>query len=148
MQFSPVAYGVSADLETTLAELYDRYVERYAGSADIPSRNDDEVWRVYEPVSFDLVEPNSVVDKANKWWGRSANLMESPERFQLHFLIGAPQNPRLSPAFARAHHILRKMSGDPELIMESSADMLAAELEREIGVHRDGAPNLFDPQRP
>jgi hypothetical protein len=183
IQFGPAGYGVSDDLEAALSELYERYVERYAGQPETPSRSDDEVWRVfrealerrsvfssltpkaivapdyeyefrcgwkndiwhvYEPVSFDLVEPNSLVDKANRWWGRSASLSESPEQFRLHLLIGAPQNARLDQAFGKARNILRKMVGSPELVMESEADSFAADLEREINVHRDGARNLFD----
>jgi hypothetical protein len=183
IQFSPPGYGVSLNLESTLTELYERYVERYAGQPDIPSRSDDEVWRVfrealerrsvlgslapkaivapdyeyefragwkndiwhvYEPVSFDLVESISLVDKANRWLGRSASLAESPEQFRLHLLIGAPQNPRLLVAFGKARNILRKMPGSPALVMETEADTFAAELEREISVQRDGARDLFD----
>ncbi len=180
MQFSPAGFGVSADLERTLAELYERYVERYTGQQDVPSRSDDEVWRVfreqldkrnvrlapkriiapdyeyefraawkndvwhvYEPVSFDLVKPNSLVDKANHWLGRSASLSESTEPFRLHLLVGAPQDPRLEPAFAKARNILRKMNGNPELIMETEAQKFAAELECEIGVE-SREHGLFD----
>jgi hypothetical protein len=185
IQFAPAGYGVSADLEGTLAELYERYVERYAGQSEIPSRSDDEVWRVfrealqkrnvlsaltpkaivapnyeyefragwkndvwhlYEPVSFDLVEPSSLLDKANRWWGRSASLAESSEPFQLHLLIGAPQSASLHQAFTKASNILRKMTGNPELIMESEAETFAADLEREISVHRDDAHDLFNPR--
>ena len=182
IQFSTPGYGVAADLEAALAELYERYVERYAGQPEIPSRSDDEVWRVfrdalerrnvlssltpkaivapdyqyefraawkneiwhvYEPVSFDLVEPSSILDKANRWRGRSASLAESSEPFRLHLLIGAPQNPALNQAFARANNILRKIGGNPDLIMESDAERFAGELECELGVHRDGAQDLF-----
>lgn len=185
IQFSPSGFGVSADLEAALADLYERYIERYAGQPEIPSRSDDEVWRifrealerrsvlgslapkaivapdyeyefkaawkneiwhVYEPVSFDLVEPNSLVDKANRWWGRAASLAEGPERFRLHLLLGVPHNPRLAQAFGKATNILRKMPGPPELIMESEADSFAADLEREINAHRDGVRDLFDSQ--
>jgi hypothetical protein len=181
-KFSTSGFGVSSDLDTTLATLYERYVERYAGQSDIPSRSDDEVWRIfrealerrsvlgslarksivapdyeyefkagwkneiwhlYEPISFDLVEPNSLVDKANRWWGRSASLAEGPERFRLHLLLGAPQNPKLAQAFGRATNILRKMPGAPELIMESDVERFAADLEREISAHRDGVRDLF-----
>jgi hypothetical protein len=183
IQFSPPGYGVSPNLEHTLAELFERYVERYAGEQDFPSRSDDEVWRVfraplerrnvishlapkkivapdyeyefragwknnvwhvYEPVSFDLVEPTSVVEKANRWLGRSASLSESDEPFKLHLLIGEPKDPRLHGAFQKANNILRKMSGNPEFIMESAADAFAADLERELGVHDSGMHNLFD----
>jgi hypothetical protein len=179
IQFSPAAWGVSADLDRTLHELYERYVERYTGSQEVLSRSDDEVWRVfrdeldrrnvrlapkkitapdyeyqfraawkndvwhvYEPVSFDLVEANSLVDKANRWVGRSASLADSPEPFRLHLLIGAPQDPQLQPAFTRARNILRKMSGNPELVMESEASAFAAELERKIGVE-GGSQDIF-----
>ena len=62
----------------------------------------NEIWHVYEPVSFDLVEPNSLLDKANGWVGRSASLAESPERFRLHLLIGIPHDSRLNQAFEKA----------------------------------------------
>jgi hypothetical protein len=182
MQFAPVAYGVSTDLDSTLAELYDRYVERYAGQPEIPSRSDDEVWRVfreplerrsvlphltpkkivapdfeyefragwknkvwhvYEPVSFDLVEAGSLLDKANRWLGRSANLSESSESFQMHLLVGAPQNPHLKDVFRKAHNILQKMDGNPEIVMEYDAERFATDLEQEIRVHQDGDRSLF-----
>jgi hypothetical protein len=184
IQFSAAEYGVTADLEKTLTDLYERYVGRYAGEQDVPSRSDDEVWRVfrqslerrkllahltlnkrivapdyeyqfraawrnqtwhvYEPVSFDLVEPNSMLEKANRWVGRSASLVESAEPFRLHLLIGAPQDPRLQSAFRKVHNILRKMSGDPDLIMESDAEGFAADLEREIAIHGGDAYDLFN----
>jgi hypothetical protein len=184
IQFSPVGYGVTADLNSTLNELFGRYVERYAGEQEAPSRSDDEVWRafreqlerrsilhyltakkiiapdyeyqfraswkneiwhVYEPVSLDLVEPNSILEKANRWVGRSTSLVESPDRFRLHLLIGLPQDPRLEPAFKKAHNILRKMIGNPELVLEGNADAFAADLEREIGIHDGRTPSLFEP---
>ena len=37
----------------------------------------NEVWHVYEPVSFDLIEPNSLLEKANRWLGRSAGRCEA-----------------------------------------------------------------------
>ncbi|SPF56063.1 conserved hypothetical protein [Candidatus Sulfopaludibacter sp. SbA4] len=183
IQFSPAGLGVTADLDATLAELYERYVERYSGEQEVPSRSNDEVWRVFrrplerrnvmahltpkkivapdyeyefraawknedwhvfEPVSFDLVEPNSMLEKANRWVGRSASLVESPEQFRIHLLIGAPQDPRLSGAFTKTQHILGKMSGNPEIVLENQAEEFAAELERQIGVHGGDAHDLFD----
>jgi len=181
IQFSGPSYGVSADLDRTLAELYERYVERYGGEQEVPSRSDDEVWRVfraplerhhllahltpkristpdygyqfraawkneiwhvYEPVSFDLVGPASLLEKANRWVGRSATLAESEEPFKMHLLIGEPQDESLRDVFNRASNILRrKMTGPTELIMESEADAFANDLERELGVH--GANQLL-----
>lgn len=183
IQFAPPGFGVSSDLDTTLRELYERYVERYAGQSEIPSRSDDEVWRafrdplerrhllpllapkrisspdyeydfraswkndiwhVFEPISFDLVEAASVLDKANRWWGRSANLLESDERFRLHLLIGIPKNEQLMPTFEKAISILRKMNGDPELVLESDAEGFAADLEHQITSHQHNAQSMLD----
>jgi hypothetical protein len=69
--------------------------------------------------------------------------MESEERFRIHILVGEPQDQRLHEAFRKAYNILRKMPGDPELVMESQAEAFAAEIDREIGLH-DGARDLFD----
>jgi hypothetical protein len=171
LQFSPCGFGVSADLNKTLEELYERYVDRYASEQETSSRSDEEVWRtfrtplerrnlisvlepktinapdydyafqagwkngiwhVYEPVSFDLIEPNSLLEKANRWVGRSASLAESAEKFKLHLLIGAPRNPNLGETFRRSTSILRKMVTDTELVMETEAEQFAAELEREM----------------
>ena len=182
IQFSEPGYGVSADLEGTLSQLYDRYVDRYAGEQELPSRSDDEVWRVfrtplerrevlgrlgpkkivapnyeyefraawknevwhlYEPVSLDLVEPTSLLDKANRWVGRAASLAESPERFRIHLLLGEPQDQRLYGAFNKAINILGKMPGNPELVRESQANDFAAEVDRQIGVHEGSKDHFY-----
>jgi hypothetical protein len=182
IQFSEPGYGVSGDLEETLSQLYERYVDRYIGEQEVPSRSDDEVWRVFrtplerrdllsrlapkkiiapnyeylfraawqneiwhvfEPVSFDLVESTSMLDKANRWFGRAASLMESSERFRIHLLLGQPQDHRLHDTFQKAYKILEKMPGHPELVIESKAEDFAAEVDREIGVH-GGTGDLFE----
>lgn len=160
IQFSPTAFGVSADLAKTIDELFDRYVGRYAGPGEVASRTDDDIWRtfreefekrgvasrlapkrivapdyeynfragwkngslhVYQPVSFDLVESGSLIDKANRWFGRATNLAESAEAFHLHFLLGPPCKPELRDAFDKARRILSKSPSAPELVMESEA---------------------------
>jgi len=174
---------VTANLEAALSELYERYVEQYAGEQDVPSRSDDEVWRIFrtpldlhrvlsklepkkiaspnyeyqfraawrnqiwhvcEPVSFDLVEATSLLEKANRWVGRSASLSESSEPFRLHLLVGAPQDARLQATFMKAQNILRKMAGDPEFVMEGEAEAFAADLAHEIGIHDGGSQQLFE----
>ena len=182
IQFSPCSFGVSADLEKTLQELYERYVDRYASEQETSSRSDEEVWRVfrkpledrnliaalepktitapdygyefqagwkngiwhvYEPVSFDLIESNSLLEKANRWVGRSANLVESSERFKLHLLIGAPKNPKLNETFRKSTSILRKMVTDTELVMETDAEQFAAKLEQQMVGHAVVPPNVL-----
>ena len=175
IQFSPAGVGLTEDLDAELANLYDRCVERYMGHNDVPSRNDEEVWRVfrqpleqrnvanqlsskrivapnfeyefrrswkneiwhvYEPVSFDLVNPGSIRDKANRWLGQGVSLQKSAEPFQLHLLLGAPQDDKLNPSCNRARNILLTMPHKPTLVEESDAEEFAAELARDIAAHK------------
>jgi hypothetical protein len=95
----------------------------------------NERWHFYEPISFDLVEASSIVDKANKWLGRGTNLSDSEEKFKMHILLGAPQDPSLKQAFIKAQNILNKMPGKPELVTEGEAEAFAKELAEEIKEH-------------
>jgi len=96
----------------------------------------NEIWHAYEPVSFDLVESTSILDKANTWRGRMATLAESPEPFQLHLLLGRPRQEKLLASFAKAQNILRKMPGrPPQLVQEEDAGAFAEALKREMEEH-------------
>ena len=95
----------------------------------------NEVWRVYEPVSFDLVEETSILDKANRWLGRISCLSESKERFRTYFLLGEPRREAMRHTFTKAQNILHKIPGDKDFIRESERDSFAIELAREIDSH-------------
>jgi hypothetical protein len=175
IQFSESGVGLSQDLEKTTAELFERYVERYAAGGEPNRRQDEDIWRafrkpleerqitshlaqkrivapdyeydfqhawkngiwhVYEPVSFDMVDGGSIVEKANRWLGRATCLNDSVEQFQLHLLLGEPQDSRLQGPFLKAQNILRKAPGRCELVAEKDAEAFADEFEREIQLHK------------
>lgn len=51
IQFSPAGVGLTRDLEATVAELFERYVERYAVTSDASRRDDEDIWRTFrEPL--------------------------------------------------------------------------------------------------
>ncbi len=174
LQFSRAGVGLTHDLEKTVVELFDRYVNRYSTAAD--SRRDDEdvwrttfreplerrhvtahfgpkrivapnyeyefqrawknnMWHLYEPVSFDLVDGGSIVEKANRWVGRAMSLSDSSEKFRIHLLLGEPTDSQLQDTFIKAQNILKKMPGKAELIRESDAEAFAEEFEREVRQH-------------
>jgi hypothetical protein len=174
IQFSQAGVGLSRDLDKTTAELFERYVERYAATNESSRRDDEDIWRtfreplerrhiadhlapkrivasnydyefqrawknniwhVYEPVSFDMVDAGSLIEKANRWVGRATSLNDSSESFKLHLLLGEPQDHRLNDTFLRAQNILRKMPGKYELVPESNAEAFAEELQREVQAH-------------
>jgi hypothetical protein len=171
IQFSSAGVGLSADLDQTLQDLYDRHVEHYTSRVDAPRRTDEEVWRTFrepmdrvhvtpwlspkrivapswdyefqrswkneiwhvlEPVSFDLIEAASMLDKANRWVGRATSLLDSSESFRIHILLGGPADDRLKATFVKAQNILNKMPGRREFVQESEADAFAEELAREV----------------
>jgi hypothetical protein len=90
------------------------------------------VWNLYEPVSFDLLDASSMLEKANKWVGRAFALKASQEPFKLNVLLGKPQDPRLRDAYTRAENLLNKMPVKHEFVREEEADTFARELELAI----------------
>jgi hypothetical protein len=174
LQFSTPGGGFTSNPEKTLGSLYQRYVEYYTARASYPSRNDDEVWKVfrkpleehhviqslkpkrivapdyeyeferarknevwhtYEPVSFDLMETTSIVDKANTWVGRITTLAQSEEKFKPYFLLGEPHETKLHVAFIKAQNILHRMPCEPEFVGEAEAEDFAKHLKVEIEKH-------------
>jgi hypothetical protein len=121
-----------------------RHVSMYLAPKRIVAPNYDyefqrawknQIWHLYEPVSFDMVDGGSIVEKANRWLGRATSLNDSSESFEIHFLLGEPQDSRLQYNFIKAQNILNKMPGKKEFIRESEADEFADEFEREVRSH-------------
>ncbi|MGA2352212.1 MAG: DUF3037 domain-containing protein [Terracidiphilus sp.] len=96
----------------------------------------NEIWHVLEPVSFDMVEAGSMLDKANRWVGRATSLVDSSETFSIHMLLGEPADDRLKETFIKAQNILNKMPGRKEFVHESEADAFAEELARDVAKHQ------------
>jgi hypothetical protein len=93
-------------------------------------------WNACEPVSLDLVESGSIIDKANRWLGRAHNLQASEENFKLFLLLGKPSaSGPLMEAFHRAERILRKMPIDHELVLEDDAPRFARRVEADLREH-------------
>jgi hypothetical protein len=93
----------------------------------------NNIWHLYEPVSFDLVDPGSIREKANKWLGRGVALHEASEKFKIHFLLGEPRQAETKPAFENAIHLLSKIPGQKELVRENETERFAEHVANEIG---------------
>lgn len=94
-------------------------------------------WQLFEPVSFDLVDPASLLEKANRWLGRGVALRESRDKHRLHFLLGAPRRPGHVHAFQNAKHLLAKVPGQPRLVEEAALEEFADELAATMAVGGD-----------
>jgi hypothetical protein len=174
LQWSEPNGGITEDPAATLDQLYVRLVEKYEQRAQLPSRQDDEVWKVfrkeleskqvlsrmrtkriiakdydyefdhawrngtwnlYEPVSMDLLDADSILDKANRWLGRATNLSDSTEPFHLWMLIGEPRTEKLKPAYIKALNILKKMPVQKDIISEQKANKFSSDLADEMAKH-------------
>jgi hypothetical protein len=92
-------------------------------------------WHVYEPVSFDLLETDSILDKANRWLGRITTLRDSSDKFKLYMLLGGPSLEKHRVTFIKAENILNKIPGEKEFIREHEAEKFSDSLAREIQSH-------------
>jgi hypothetical protein len=174
LQWSEPNGGITEDPAATLDQLYVRLVEKYEQRAQLPSRQDDDVWKLfrkeleskqvlsrmqpkriiakdydhefdhawrngswnlYQPVSMDLLDSDSILDKANRWLGRATNLKDSTEEFHLWMLIGEPRIEKLRPAYAKALNILNKMPVQKDFISEQEANKFSSELATEMAKH-------------
>jgi len=92
-------------------------------------------WNLYEPISMDLHDSDSMRDKASLWLGRATNLKESDEKFRLFVLLGEPRNDKLRPSYIKALNILNKMPVDKEFVTEQEAPKFSQHLAQEMGEH-------------
>lgn len=97
----------------------------------------NSIWHLYEPVSFDLIDPGSIVEKANRWLGRGVALSDSSERFKIHFLLGEPKRPGTAKAFENARHLLEKIPAQKELVSESQMEQFADSVAADIVGHQE-----------
>jgi hypothetical protein len=97
----------------------------------------NSIWHVYEPVSFDLLTADSIVDKASKWLGRGVALQDATEKFKIHFLLGEPRQPGTREAFEHAQQLLKKIPNQPELVREEQLEAFAEEVAETISHHQD-----------
>jgi hypothetical protein len=104
----------------------------------------NDIWHLYEPVSFDLVDPNSIREKANRWLGRGMALHDAREEFKIHFILGEPRQDGTKTAFENALHLLQKIPGQKQLVRENEVEHFAEQVTKEIISHDAEALVLRD----
>lgn len=92
-------------------------------------------WHCYQPLSFDLSSSDNIREKAARWAGHMLALSDSDELFRPHFIVGPPSNPQLEPAYEQALALLKRSPGAPEVVEESSADILVDQIEDQLRAH-------------
>jgi hypothetical protein len=93
-------------------------------------------WHIYEPVSLDLADRDGIMDKARRLVGHLAAVQGGArDPMKLHFILGAPQDPTLAPAYEKARALLRQAALNPEVVEESEVDTLVSRIEDEVRAH-------------
>jgi hypothetical protein len=93
-------------------------------------------WHVYEPLSFDLTDPDNIKDKARRWLGHlSAVKVGAKDDVQVHFIVGRPQSASLVPAYRNAVEILRQVPFDNEVFEDDQIDDFVSQIEEEVRHH-------------
>lgn len=95
----------------------------------------NQQWRCMETLSFDLMQPQSIKDKAHSWLGRVTSIKDSADKFQVYYLVGEPQQEGSRRAFEQALNVLHKTPVKHEIIRESEAEGFAAGLASEMAEH-------------
>lgn len=119
-----------------LAQLKPKSIESPLYKHEFPLAWKNGIWNVCEPLSFDLVEGQSIVEKAAHWLGRATSLQGGPESFRLFFLIGKPSSSVLWEEFSRAERILRSVPVATELYREDLAGPFAERVAEDLLQHQ------------
>ena len=130
-----IAKPFKAKLGKVASKLSAKTIETLDYQYDFRFAWKNEIWHLYEPVSFDLVDPNSIREKANRWLGRGVALNDASDRFKIHFLLGEPRQPGTPQAFENALHLLQKIPGQKELVRESEMEQFAEQVDENIVSH-------------
>ena len=93
------------------------------------------IWHCFEPVSFDLVDPDSIRGKAHRWVGQITSLQRTPEKFKVYFLIGEPRSVEAQSHFGQALRILQNSPGTVAIYTEAQAEQLSQDLALEVREH-------------
>lgn len=104
----------------------------------------NSIWHLYEPVSFDLMDPNRIREKANRWLGRGMALQDANEAFKIYFLLGEPRRDDTRHAFTNARHLLEKIPGNKQLVQEDRLETFSQEVAEEIARHNRTSSDVED----
>lgn len=92
-------------------------------------------WHCLETVSFDLMQPQSIKDKAHSWLGRMTSIRDASEKFRIYYLVGEPQHEGSRRAFDQALNVLHKTPVPHEIVREHEAASFAESMAGQIAAH-------------
>lgn len=96
-------------------------------------------WHVLQPVSFDLIQPTSIKNKAKLWGAHARIINTSPEFSKLYLLLGKPRRESavIQKAYGEAKAIIQELGADVnlELVEEAKAEEFARKVKPLVEEH-------------
>jgi len=89
-------------------------------------------WHCIEPVSFDLLEADSIKDKAHRWLGQISSVQDSAEPFKTLPIAGGASIGAIEASLCEGTNILNKMPGKKEFVREHESAAFASEVAGQI----------------
>ena len=103
------------------------------------------IWHCFEPLSFDLVDAESIKAKAHRWLGQLSMVKDASETFKVYFLIGEPSglaggggstaDSKVALSYETARAALAHVPVPFSVFTESQADDFSLTVEQELSRH-------------
>ena len=90
--------------------------------------------QVMQPISFDLMDADTIVEKANTWSGRLYNLSKgNPKAFEFTAVVAPPSRTDLRKGYSRALGILEEAPAVREIVSEGRFQSFIRKIEEDLG---------------
>lgn len=95
----------------------------------------NEIWHVYEPLSFDLKKEETVKDKVYRWAGRINELSQAKEPCDVTFMVMIPTQHAKLEKFIKSSLQINLDTLNIKVVTDSQAEFLAKEIAIQMELH-------------
>jgi hypothetical protein len=128
-------FSKSLQKRQVLSEFHEKEIVADADSMTFSRAWKNGVWHCLEPVSFDLIDGESIRAKAHRYLGQFTALREADEQFKVYLLIGEPRHTDVQAQYVKALRILEEIPVPNRIFTEAQAEEFAALVAEEIREH-------------
>jgi hypothetical protein len=148
-KYLPEEKSVRMADEDVWRKKYKDYFDRYKVSDRliphaIQTKNDlfqfdkawkNEIWHIYEPLSFDLKKEETVKDKVYRWAGRINELSQAKEPCDVTFMVMIPTKHAKLEKFIKNSLQINVETLNIKVVTDSQAEFLAKEIAYQMELH-------------
>jgi hypothetical protein len=113
----------------------DRTVETPDGPLHFDHTHQNGRLHVVQPLSFDLIERESMLRKAHTWFGRGDSMARSDRFGEVVFVLGRPAREELLDEYDRCRRILERIELRPAIFEETEIEALGDRVDQLLQAH-------------